>query len=113
MQIRFLTAGWTPLPSLYNTEDGLTNSVLYQELLKPQLLSLDEGIRYDIEQARHLAGQDVETSAQREIFETEQGYADRLLEAVSRMTTNWPTRLRTNKCSLRVGRVLRRPMRMK
>lgn len=70
------------LPSLYNTEDGLTNSVLYQELLKPQLLSLIEGIRYDIEQARHLAGQDVETAAQREIFETEQGYADRLLEAV-------------------------------
>ena len=60
----------------------MTKSVLYQELLKPQLLSLIEGIRYDIEQAKHLAGDDVETAAQRDIFETEQDYADRLLEAV-------------------------------
>ncbi|PTQ84507.1 DNA helicase/exodeoxyribonuclease V subunit A [Trichococcus patagoniensis] len=70
------------LPTLYNTEDGLVNSLLYQELLKPQMLSLTEGIRYDAEQALHLAGDDVETAAQRELLETEKGYAEQLLEAI-------------------------------
>jgi ATP-dependent helicase/nuclease subunit A len=61
-------------------------------LLKPQLLSLIEGIRYDIEQARIWPGK-MWRRLPAEIFETEQGYADRLLKLSSRMTTNWPTRL--------------------
>ena len=70
------------LPSLYSTDDGLVNSLLYKELLKPQMLSLIEGIRYDAEQALHLAGEDSETAPQRELLETERGYAVQLLEAI-------------------------------
>jgi ATP-dependent helicase/nuclease subunit A len=70
------------LPMLYNTDEGLVNSLLYRELLKPQMLSLIEGIRYDAEQALHLAGEDSETAPQRELLETECGYAVQLLEAI-------------------------------
>lgn len=57
---------------------------------------------------RHLAGQDVETAAQREIFETEQGYADRLLEAVQQDDYELAYTIVANEQVqfLRVGRVL-------
>lgn len=59
------------LLTMYTLEDGLEESQLFEELLKPQLLSELEGILYDNEQAIHLGGDSSFTVKQCEVLQKE------------------------------------------
>ncbi|WP_227807220.1 helicase-exonuclease AddAB subunit AddA [Jeotgalibaca dankookensis] len=67
---------------LYNIEEGLEISLLYQQLLKPQLLQELTGIRYDISQAIHIGNGSEGTSKQRSVLEAEQEYVELIYQAV-------------------------------
>ena len=67
---------------MYSVEDGLENSDLFQELVKPQLLSELEGVLYDVEQAIHLGGEEPSSLKQRELLSEEKEIVSSLQSAI-------------------------------
>lgn len=67
---------------LYNLEDGLEKSDLYQTLVKPQIEEELLGILYDCSQAIHLGGEASGTVVQRELLEAEKQVIESVFEAI-------------------------------
>lgn len=67
---------------LYDVEQGLEKSPLYQMLLKPQIEQELLGILYDCNQAQHLGGFADETVNQRELIENEKNIIESVYEAM-------------------------------
>ncbi|MGP6147516.1 helicase-exonuclease AddAB subunit AddA [Jeotgalibaca sp. A122] len=67
---------------LYDVENGLEQSQLFQTLLKPQIEQELLGIIYDCNQAIHLGGEADETAVQRQLLENEKNAIEAVFEAI-------------------------------
>ncbi|MDE1548786.1 helicase-exonuclease AddAB subunit AddA [Jeotgalibaca caeni] len=70
------------LINLYEMEEGLEKSSLYQDLLKPQIERDLDGILYDLDAAIHMAGEGEGTVKQRDLLESERAHVWAVREAI-------------------------------
>ncbi len=72
------------LSRLYSVEEGLENSFLFRQLLKPQIKDELAGIHYHIMNGLHLANDDNELIKHQELFIAEQEAIQQIIDAIDK-----------------------------